>query len=254
MFSYFYPPAKKKYITLFYIIFNSYNMYIECDLPISNIKNISSKPRLKHEQIIVDDFCSIGMNNAFITFKSILLKANVLVYENKIKEIICYNLDNFSAINKIKSPYKREEIFFTYFFDKKEGKDLLLYISIFENHIIVYKIPSFDKLLEINKIYNIGPTYSACFLEEEKLVIITGSSHREGIKIIDLEGNIELFPNSEYSIRHVDNYCEHNMIYIIISCNNGILLSFLYKEKSKYKKYIDSNEEKKDNYTEIAVF
>ena len=134
--------------------------------------NQSTQNTIEHEQnpnklkllkdITKDSYSDIYSDHSFIIFMSI---NNILylLYSNKEKSIISYDLINNTKIIEIKSAHNNYITNFRFYNDLINKRDLFISISSEEeNNIKLWNISNYECLLEIKKIYRNGGL-SACF-------------------------------------------------------------------------------------------
>ena len=205
---------------------------------------------IKFLRNIVNDSCSDSyLDNKFIIFKSI---NNIfyLIYSNKKKSIIAYDIINNKKINEIKRAHNEYIINFEYNLDKINKRDLIISISGKDNNIKLWNINNFQCLLDIKNINRRGWILSSCFLNYYNDIYIVSSNFKypypEGIKIFDLNGKkIREIKNSKKfteSISFIDTFYDKNFnIYYIITGNYGYIKSYDYNENKLYHQYIDKD-------------
>ena len=139
-----------------------------------------------------DSFAYSGVDNTFTVFKSInnLL---YLIYSNKNKSIICYNLINFRKVNEIKNAHNSYITNFRHYLDNNNRRDLILSISPNDNNIKLWNINNWEILVNIKNL-KIGNLCSACFLNENNNTYIITNIYYWGditelIKVFDTNGN-----------------------------------------------------------------
>ena len=100
--------------------------------------------------IIEDSLSSIYLDNTFAAFKSIDYIL-LLIYSNKIKSIISYNLTLNNKINEIKNAHNYFIINIRHYFDSIKKIDLILTISYEENNLKIWDI-NFNSLVNLKNI------------------------------------------------------------------------------------------------------
>ena len=159
-----------------------------------------------HYELINDSYTyTFPNNNTFTIFKSIN-DILYLIYSNKNKSFISYNIIDNKKIIEIKNAHKDYITYFKHHLDLKNKIDLVISLSRHIN-LKLWNVNKWECLFNMNKI---GILYSACFLlENNQSYIITGIPF---FKIYDLKGNIikELIePNDITYI--VDTYFDKNL-------------------------------------------
>ena len=217
------------------------------DLDFIFYKNISSDS-------FTDDFFS-SLDNTFTFFNSIN-NINYLIFANKEKSIISYDLNNFQKITEIKNAHNKYITNYRHFYDKKNKRDLLISISAIDNNLKIWNIYNWQILLQIKNVNRSGVLFSACFLQyNNDLYIITTNSNllkrKEPIKIFDMKANKIFEIKIEYSILFIDSYQDKisSKIFIIIGTQNNII-SYDYTTKKIFNEYGD----KKSSYYSIIVY
>ena len=158
----------------------------------NNLENESNLNKIKLlKELTKDSYSDCYEDNLFTVFKSIN-DILYLIYSNKKKSIISYDLVNNTKIIEIKNAHNNYITNFRYFNDLINNRDLIISISNLDNNIKLWNINNFECLLDINNIYKQG-SLSSCFLNyKNKIYIITGNynlySYPESIKIYDLYG------------------------------------------------------------------
>lgn len=145
-----------------------------------------------------------GDNNSFCAFKSIegIL---YLIYSNKKRSIICYNLDQQKIITEIKNSHWEYINNLRHYFDKINKRDLIISISFEDSNLKLWNARDFECLLEIYHIYFNG-YLSACLLNEyDQYYIITANSYLDGIS-----GPIKIYDFNGTNIKEIKNSSENN--------------------------------------------
>ena len=188
------------------------------------------------------------LDNSFCVFNSIN-DILYLIYSNKKKSILFYNLIDNKIISEIKNAHSKAISNFRHYLDKKNSRDLLMSISFYDNNIKVWDVNNFECLTNITKINKYGILYSACFLNyDNNIYIITsnfafGGTYVENIQSFDLKGNkiIELNDTNDDTYL-IDIYFDikscHN--YIITGCHYFIK-AFDYNDNKLFCKYYDKD-------------
>ena len=231
--------------------FNKYKKF-----EISLTSNFKEVKNLSMSNLINDSYINIRLDNTFSIFKSInnLL---YLIYSNRNKSIICYDLIKFQKINEIKNAHSEYITNFRHYFDKQNKRDLVMSISAINNNLKIWNAKNWDCILNINKVNNKGLLYSACFLNYKKYIYIITSNfnkkNAEPIKIFDLNGQkIEEINSFDNITLFIDVYYNDilNKQYIITG-NKGYSKSYIYNTKELYHIYSDCRAYLCDHYSVI---
>ena len=194
-----------------------------------------------------DSYACTNLDNIFTTFKSI---NNILylIYSNKKKSIICYDLNNQYIITKIKNCHNKYISNLRHYLDEKNKRDLVMSISFKDNNIKIWNANNWECILNIPHVNNNGFLDSSCFLNDiNQLYIVTSNCNwggfSEPIKIIDFNGNItKEIENSNDKTYFIDTFYDkiNSKIYIITG-NENYVKSYDYKENKLYHKYYDND-------------
>ena len=129
-------------------------------------------------------------DNSFITFKSI---NNILylIYSNKNKSIISYDLNEQKKIIELKNSHNNYITYFRHYLEEINKRDLMMSISGEDNNIKIWNINNWECIINLNTINNAGFLNSACFLNYHNITyIITSNANQNGIpnpiKIYDI--------------------------------------------------------------------
>ena len=221
---------------------------------INNLKNNSGAKSINFLNDITNNSNTYtSLDNTFSVFKSI---DNILylIYSNKKKSIISYNLNNNKEIKEIKNAHEQYITNFRYYLDNINRKDLLISVSMHDNNIKLWNINNWECLLNIKNINNKGILNSACFLNnKEKLYILTSNynyNNSESIKVYDFNGNkISEINDSNDETFFIDTYYNNKLSRnYIITGNEGYIKSYDYNDNNLYHKYYD-----KDNYGHLSL-
>ena len=91
-----------------------------------------------------------------------------MVYANKSKSILLYNMVDYKKINEIKRAHNNFISSFRHYLDSIYKRDLLLSISALDNNIKLWNANNLECLVNIKNIYNEGFLYSASLLIKNK--------------------------------------------------------------------------------------
>jgi hypothetical protein len=102
---------------------------------ISNLKNIV----LSSSNIVNDSYAGADLDNSFTVFKAI---NNILylIYTNKNKSIICYDINELKKIKELKSNHNEYITNFRHFLDELNKRDLIMSISMIDNNINIWNL------------------------------------------------------------------------------------------------------------------
>ena len=132
------------------------------------------------------------VDNAISVFKSVD-DTLLLIYTNKNKSIISYNLNNNQFINEIKNAHDDMISSIGHFFDLINKRVLILTISCYDNNLKLWDI-TFNCLVNLKNVNKEGYLFSATVLNNNNQnYIITSncnySYNCDPIKIFDFNGN-----------------------------------------------------------------
>ena len=186
-----------------------------------------------------------GLVNTFTVFNSIKNILN-LIYSNRNKSIICYDLNAQKIIKEIKTYNKNYITCIRHFLDEKNKRDIIMSISSDDNNIKLYNNDNGELILNLNKVYNKGYLFSACFLKENNDTFIVTcnlewNNNLEPIKIYDFNGNkIKDINDSKDKTMRIECCFDKkiNKNYILTS-NENYLKSYDYLNNKIYHKYYD---------------
>ena len=203
-----------------------------------DIKLISNIPN--------DSYADDDLNNSFVVFKSIN-EILYLIYADKNKSIICYDLNENKNIKILKNYYNHYITNFRHYLDKINKRDLVMSISEKENNIRIWNANNWECILNIANIYDKGFIDSSCFLNYINDIYIITSNANFGnaspIKIYDFNKKlIKEIKNSNNDTFFIDTYYDNilSKIYIITG-NKYFSRSYDYEENNKYHEYNDNN-------------
>ena len=221
------------------IISENNNKEININCPDINFSN----------DIIIDSYSDVYLGHTFIVFKS-FNNIFLLIYTNKKRSILSYDIINKQKINEIKNAHKKFISSFRYFLDQMNNRDLLLSISCDDNNIKIWNTNKYECLLDIKNVNKSGFLDSACILKDNNQIFIITSnktiSNRqkaESIKVFDFKrNNIKNINNSNEDIIFIDTYSDNNLSKIfIIACTSDNCKSYDYYKNEIYHKYSDNS-------------
>jgi len=207
--------------------------------PNNDIKNIKLL-----SDIADDSYAYSDLDNTFSTFKSI---DNILylIYSDREKSIISYDLLKHQKISKIYSNHTEYITNFVHFLDKINNRDLVMSISSKNNNIKIWNIKSWECILNLSRVYKKGWLFSACFLSEKNNnYIITSNCNgksSDSIKVFDFKGNkIRGIEDSKDETLFISTYHEKKFSKIyILTGNCNYVKSYDYDTNKLYRKYTD---------------
>ena len=217
----------------------------------SDFNNILNKPSPSN---ITSDAYTCFFNNTFLVFKTIN-NLFYLVYISKVKSIICFDLYKLRKITEIKEIKNESITTFRHYLDKINNKDLVLTLCPMHNKLRIWDVNNWRCFIYINKVYNGGVLYSACFINDNNAnYIITSNCNYFGdselIKIFDFKGNkIREIDESNDATLIIDIYEDKKSLKkYIVTGNKNYLKSFDYQNKKLYKKYYEKYNNAHFNY------
>lgn len=203
-----------------------------------------------------------SFDNTFCIFESVN-KIFYLIYSRIFYSIIIYDLTNLKKISEIKNAHSKEITNFRHILDSSNKRDLFLSISDKDNNLRVWDIKSFECILNLVNVNQVGALNSACFLKDKnKIYILTSNSFDyyrgikyEPIKVFDLTGKkIKEINESNLETYLVDKYYDEktNKNYII-SGNIYFCRSYDFAKNKIYQKYNDKGSEF-SGHTSLVVY
>ena len=194
---------------------NDFHNNFIIDKPKDNANNIILNPNKINYlgEITEDSYASTALDNTLIFFKSIQ-DILFLIYSNKEKSIITYDIINNKKIKEIKKAHDKYITNFRHYLNIINQIDLILSISKDDNNIKIWNFDGWNLLSEIKNIYNRGSLDSTCFLNDNnKIYLLTTNSipkeneNSDPIKIYDLKGNqIKELNDSNLTTFFIDIY------------------------------------------------
>ena len=222
---------------------------------INNLKNNSKCKSINFlNDIENDSYAYSSLDNTFTVFKSI---DNILylIYSNKNKSIISYNLIKNNKEKQIKNAHDNYITNFRHYSDNYK-RDLIMSISNKDNNIKLWDNNSWNCLLNIKKINVNGVLNSACFLNNNnQLYILTSNCNMNGnsesFKVYNFNGNkIKEIEDSCCDTFFIDTYYDNKSSKnYIITGNYGFIKSYDYNENILYHKYCDND----DDYGHLSI-
>lgn len=188
---------------------------------------------------------TFNFDNIFCVFKSIN-DIIILIYHDKQKSIISFDLINNQKLNEIKNAHLYSIVNLMHFFDEINKRDLILSLSGKKFDIKVWNNNNFECILNLRNIFFNFISYSTCFLSHNNnnyiaTCIYNGSSAHESIKVFDFNGKkIKTINDSKDSAYFIDNYFDVKLSKnYIFTGNKGYIKSYDFIENKIYHKYCD---------------
>ena len=185
-------------------------------------------------------------DNTFTIFKTIQ-DFYYIVFSNKNKSIINYNLIEQKKLMEIKNCHNEYITNFRHHLDKNNKRDLILSLSYMDKNIKIWNVNNWECILNLTNIYNHGFIYSACFLEINNTnYILTSNCNLYGdsdpIIVYDFNGKkFKQIRDSYESTSFIDTYFDKksSKCYIITG-NSNFVKSYDYIKNEEYNKYSDN--------------
>ena len=194
-----------------------------------------------------DSYACTNLDNIFTIFKSVN-DVLMLIYSNKNKSLISYDLNNQKLITEIKNCHDKYISNLRHCLDKKNKRDLVMSLSFKDNNIKLWDANNWNCILNISEVNKNGFLDSACFLEDNNQYFIVTSNcnwsgYSEPIKIMDFNGNkIKEISNSNDKTYFIDTYYDKvTSTNYIITGNENYVKSYDYNENKLYYKYYDND-------------
>ena len=152
---------------------NDFHNNFIIDKPKDNANNIILNPNKINYlgEITEDSYAYTALDNTLIFFKSIQ-DILFLIYSNKEKSIITYDIINNKKIKEIKKAHDKYITNFRHYLNIINQIDLILSISKDDNNIKIWNFDGWNLLSEIKNIYNRGFLDSACFLNDNNQIYL----------------------------------------------------------------------------------
>jgi len=194
-----------------------------------------------------DSYVDFILDNTFVVFKSIN-DILYLIYSNKKKSIICYDLNEKRKINELKNYHKEYITNFRHYLDKINKRDLIMSISCKNNNIKIWNVNNWECILNLTNINKQGYLLSSCFLNQNNnIYIITSNYNNTGnselIKIFGFDSKkIKEIQNSNEKTYFIDIYYDNILSkYYIITGNYNFTKSYDYENNNIYHIFNDNN-------------
>ena len=211
-----------------------------------------------NDRTIFDSYCATDIDSSFLVFISVK-KIPYIIYTDKKKSIICYNL----AKNKIEQEKKNAHVEsinnFRYFYTYTNS-EYIMSLSYVNKQVKIWDFKKWNPVINIIKIYPEGFLYSACFLKNKNrsnFQFLTSNwvdtKLADYIRVYDLYDIGEKYTtinDSNDNVLFMDTFYDKNKNndYIVTS-NKGYIKSYDFKKNKLYKKYQDNK-----NYSNIYSF
>jgi len=223
------------------------------------IKKLKPNNGIKHIKLLSDiaddSYAYRELDNTFSAFKSIDNKL-YLIYSDREKSIISYDLLKHQKISKIYSNHTEYITNLVHFLDKINNRDLVMSISSKNNNIKIWNIENWKCILNLSWVYKKGWLFSACFLSEKNNnYIITSNCNgksSEPIKVFDFKGNKirEIEDSKDDTLFISSNHDKKFSIIYILTGNCNYVKSYDYGTNELYRKYSDKEN---GNYYSIVI-
>ena len=223
----------------------------------SSFQDESSPMNILFYKILTNNSYSKNwLDNTFSVFKSID-ETLFLIYTNRNKSIVFYNIIEEKIINEIKNAHDNYITNFRNYLDNIHERDLLMSISADDSNIKIWNINNYECLINFKNIYNNGNLYSACFLNDnnQNYIITSNCDDSSPIKIFDFNGNKKKeINNSNDNIGFLDIYYDNKLSKtFIVTGNEGYIKSYDYIQNKVYHKYQD-NDNKTKRFIDSIIF
>jgi len=221
----------------------------------SNLNNCASSDKDTY-YLTKDSYSNFLSDNSFITFKSIdeLL---LLIYSNKNKSIICYDIINKFKMNEIKNAHNSEISRFRYYLDKINKRDLIISLSNYDLNLKLWNINNFECLYNFKSISNWGISLEAAFFNNNNQIYIISIYYIsytkvKPIAVYDLKGEkIKEINESDYITYFIDSYYDNKLSKNFIISGNKHIRAYDFNENKLFNIYDDNDDE---SHCSIIIF
>ena len=195
-----------------------------------------------------DSYINFISDNSFITFKSID-EILMLIYTNKNKSIICYDIINKCKMNEIKNAHNSEISNFRYYLDKINKRDLIISISSYDLNLKLWNINNFECLYNFKSISKYGISLKAAFLNNNNQIYIISIYYIvytkiKPIAVYDLKGEkIKEINESDYNTYFIDSYYDNKLSKNFIIAGYKHVRAYDYNENKLFHIYDDDDYE-----------
>ena len=202
---------------------------------------------------IKDSLADWTIDNTFIAFIS-MNDILYLIYSNRKRSIICYDLKFKKKIIEIKECHRCFITNFRHHLDEINKRDLIMSISGQDNNLKIWNSNNWECILNLTKINKSGYLESACFFQSiDEIYVITSnynssSSNIEPIKVYNLNGKkTDEIKNSKEHTFFTNIYYDNSLSkHYLITCNCNFSRS--YKINDPKGGYIIYKTYKTDQY------
>ena len=171
-----------------------------------------------------------------------------LIYSNKNKSLICYNLKNQKIVTELKNSHNRFISNIIHYLDENNKRDIIMSISHKDNNIKIWNAYNWECILNLQNINKKGILFSGGFLNNNNQNYILTSNlnwndNPEVIKIFDFNGNkIKEIKDSNENTFFIESFYNYKTSknYIIASHYNYVK-SYNYNDNILYKKYYEND-------------
>ena len=212
--------------------------------------NTKNPEKIKLLKEIIKDSCSTyAIDNTSIIFKSIddLL---LIVYTNKDKSLICYNIINDKKANEVFNAHSSTITNLRHYPDEYNRIHYILSVSMDDNNLKLWNVRNFVCLYDFKNVNKTGWINSAYFINDHNQIYILTSNcggfnkTPDPIKVLGLEGKkIKEINESKENTYFIDSYYNKYLsINYIITGNIGCYRSYDYNNNKPYKIYNDGSD------------
>ena len=191
------------------------------------------------KNIVEDSFMDLGTDNTFTIFNS-FNNTLCLIYSNRSKSIISYDIIDNKKIIEIKNAHKNYITSFEHFSDKENKRDLLMSVSAKENNLKLWNADNFDCLHEFKKNNNNKLLNLSCILFNNNSIYIIRSGNKDfPIQVYDInENKIKEINGSNHKINVLSVYNNEirNKTYVI-AINDKVVKAYDYNLNELYNEY-----------------
>ena len=185
-------------------------------------------------------------DNTFTVFETIQNDL-YLIFSNKMKSIICYDLKEQNILIEVKNCHNEYITNFRHILDYKNQRDLIISISYTDKNVKLWDTIKWECILNLSNIYSNGYLYSACLLNDnDNIYILTSNSNlygdSEAIKVFDIHGNlVKEIVDSNESTSFIDTYFDKKLKKIfLLTGNSNYVKSYDYFKNEEFLKYSDN--------------
>ena len=199
--------------------------------------------------LIKDSYFNSYYNNSFVIYYSIINDRLYLIYTNKNKSIILFDIIDKRKVCEIRNAHNYDITDIRYYLDKRLKRDLILTLSNNDCNIKIWCFNYIGCLSSIGRVIQLGMSNSSnscCLLYDnnEVFVVISNfNSYSDGrgdsIKIVSFNEKIyKTMNDSSYSTSFIDVYYDNKLFKnFIIAGNKGFVKSYDYEINQVYHTY-----------------